>query len=406
MIHYAQEIRAYALLYTCMLAGLYFGELVARDNPRRARVGLLVCTCLMSYAHYTGLLIAVALWVYTWLRGGGVWRTGVLAAAWAALAMPMVMLGFSHASDKAAGGYWIHPLDGTQAVELLTAWTGHQAIDIWQSAGSAAGRSWAALVLSALLAAGIGLALITAPARREVGQRWAAGAMLAAGAAHAILITLISLAVVPIALERTTFPAFIPLIGLMALSAAPAARSWLRWVGTAACVAVAAVWTVAWPARVYASPERRPAEQTLFSAVAQHFRPGDVVAVFPSELQASAGYFLRHSATADQIHTTDVSRLRDAEDGLHLRAIPRKPDSAWFVSLRAAIVEMREQRPGQHGVWVVDLGIRSTGDADIHRLREWLESEYAPAFSISCGDRWTLAARRYELVGAATEGTD
>ena len=395
MIHYAQEIRAYALLYTCTLAGLYCGERVARDDPRRARVGLLAWACAASYAHYTGLLIAAALWVYTWLRGGGLWRTAVLAAAWAALVVPILVLGASHAADKAETGYWIDPLTGGRMLELVAEWTGHAYLQVWQAAGSGPGRAWAALGLSALLAAGLGLAMITSAARGEPQHRRAAGAMFATAAVHAVLVAVISLAVVAIALERTTFPAFIPLIGLMAMSCTPAVRGWIRVVGVVSCLLVAAIWMFTWPARVYASPERRPAEQTLFEAIAERLQPGDVVMVFPADLQASAGYFLRDRAGKDQIHSTDFPRLGDAEDGLRLLAIPRKRNSAWFVDFRAAVGKLRRRHPKRHGVWVVDLGPRSAGDPDRKRVREWLEHKYTAADAVACGDRWTLAAQYY-----------
>jgi hypothetical protein len=70
------------------------------------------------------------------------------------------------------------------------------------------------------------------------------------------------------------------------------------------------------------------------------------------------------------------------------------------------VIELQAKHPRRRGVWIVDLGIRSAGNAERQRLRQWLEREYTPTHFIACGDRWTLAARRYEFVGAATEGTD
>ncbi len=406
MIHYAQEIRTYALLYTCTLAGLYFGERVARDDLRRARVGLLVCACIMTYAHYTGMLIAIALLVYTWLRGGGLLRTAVLATAWAALAAPIVTLGVLHASDKAESGYWVDPLNAARMGELASAWTGHQDLNIWQDASPDVERAWAALGLSAGLAACLGMALLTSPARSDARLRRAVGAMLAAAIVHAGLVVVISRAAVPIALERTTFPACIPLIGAMGLSCTAGARRWIGTASLAACVVLAGIWTFIWTARVYASPERRPDERVLYDALAEQLRPGDLIAVFPAELQASAGYFLRDCASAIQIRSTDVCRLEDTEKGLRLLAIPRERSSAWLMDLRAAASELRARDPGAHGIWIIDLGPRSANDLDRQRLRDWLDADYTPADSLSCGDRWTLAAQHYVLIGAPASTTD
>ncbi len=395
MIHYAQEIRAYALLHACTLAGLYFGELVARGDARRDRAALLLCTCALGYAHYVGLLVAAALWVYVLLRRAGLRRTVVPAAAWAALVAPIIWLGASHASDKAERGYWIPPVTQSRMIEFTEAWTGHAALREWGEAGPGAARSSAALALSTLLAAGVGLALVTSIARRDADQRWAVAAFAGTAAGCLAGVLFISAAIVPIALPRTTFLAVLPLVGVAGFAAATPLRPWIGKVGLAGGLIVVTVGTFVWPARVYAGPERRPPEQTLFKAVAQRLKPGDVVIVFPADLQASAGYFLGTRATSGQIHSTDQPRLVDTPDGLRLIARPRERDSAWLADLRLATREARALHPEQHGIWLVDMGPRSTGDPDRQRLLEWLKEGYVPAESFACGERWPLAAQYY-----------
>ncbi|MCH7814758.1 MAG: TIM barrel protein, partial [Planctomycetes bacterium] len=151
MVHYAQEIRAYALLYTCLLAGLYYGERLAREGSRPARVGLLICTSVMSCAHFTGLLTAAALWVYTCLRGTGLRRTAITACAWLAVMVPVISLGLYHAVAKVQAGFWVPPLTVDRLVDLAASWTGHGWLTLWERAGSSIGRSWMALVGQAVL---------------------------------------------------------------------------------------------------------------------------------------------------------------------------------------------------------------------------------------------------------------
>jgi mannosyltransferase len=395
MIHYAQEIRGYALLYACTLAGLYFGEQVARQDRRRPRAGLLACACILSYVHYVGSLIAAALWVYALLRGAKRWRVMVLAAAWVALVSPILVLGLFHASDKMETGFWVHPVSGQLLPEMVAAWTGHMDLGIWQAAGAGTTRGWVALILGTLLVAGIGMALITAPARGERDQQLAVATMVGAAFTFVVLVVVFSLVAVPIAIERTTFPAFIPLLGVMAMSGSKASAGWTRLVGTVACVTVACAWSVTWLVRVYGTPERRPQEAQLFEWVAAGLQPGDVIAVFPGQMQASAGYFLQHRAREEQIHSADLLRLEDSADGLRLLPRPHRPEPAWFGNFQLAAAELRQRYPGQHGVWVVDLGPRSVGDPARRRVLEWLEGRYDASESFACGQRWSLSAQRF-----------
>ncbi|MHC4611022.1 MAG: hypothetical protein ACYS7M_11825, partial [Planctomycetota bacterium] len=151
MVHYGQEIRAYALLYGCMLAGLYCAERLVRRPSRGARVGLLVCACLMSYAHYVGLPAAAALWIYVWVRGAGLRQAAKLACIWTAVAAPVLALGVYHALLKADSGFWVIPLTAQRCWALVGAWAGqtsahfghHPSIELWEMTGATIAYSWA-----------------------------------------------------------------------------------------------------------------------------------------------------------------------------------------------------------------------------------------------------------------------
>ena len=395
MIHYAQEIRAYALMYTCMSAGLYYGERLARAHSRGDRAALLVCTCVLAYAHYVGLVVAVALWVYTALRGAGLRRTFFPACAWVALAMPILALGIYHAGQKQESGFWVPPLDWATALGMVSHWTGTEHLTLWEYAASNAAVPWIALVGRALLALALGVGLVLTIAAKPHRERLAALSMLATGFVFVSLMAVVGWIAVPIALPRTTFPAFIPLVGALALSGARREPAWMRRAGTAACLLLALVWAVTWLSYVTTCPERRPEERPLFAAVAEKFQPGDVMIVFTPEMQASAGYFMREVAQADQIHSTDQPRLADSPGGLKLRPIPRSANSTWFSGFRAAIADRQARYPAQHSVWLIDLGVRSVGDRDRRQVRRWLDQHYDLAEEISVGSQWTLGAHRF-----------
>jgi len=395
MVHYAQELRAYALLYTCLLGGLYFAERLARADTRSVRTGLLACACAMTYAHYVGLLATVALWLYALLRGVRPRRVAMLACAWAALVLPTLALGVYHVLDKQETGYWIAPLTPGRLLELAASWTGHATLALWEESAAGGWVPWAALVGRALLGAGLGTALLVSLAAGPLQRRRGAVASLAASLAFLAQVVVISLAAVSIGLQRTTFPVFIPLIGALALSHARCVPRWAGPIGRAACLLVTAVWATGWLFFVRDCPERRPQEQALFQAVAERFQPGDVLIVFTPELQVSAGYFLRDVARAEQIHTTELSRLEDGPRGLMLRPVPRAADSTWFNRFRLAVRQHRDRHLRAHAVWLVDLGMRSAGDPDRARVCRWLDERYARDAVVSVGSRWTLSARRF-----------
>ncbi len=407
MVHYAQEIRTYALLYTCTLAGLYYGERFAQANERRWRVGLLISIALIGYAHYTGLMIVAMLLGYALLRGAGKWRLAVVAAAWLAMTAPIFVLGLQHSAQKLDVGYWIQPLDLERAAELLRTWTGHHALRIWETAGATVTRSWAAWGLGtalslALVVAGI-LALVTADKLRQKIIL----ALLAVSLLHIVLIFAFCLAVVPIALQRTTFPAFIPLILVLALSACGgnAKQQLLRGtLGWWACIVISTCWATTWITRVRSSVERRPAVECIFQPIAEQMMSGDAVVVFPATMQVSAGYMLGKSTRADQIHCAEVSRLGDSATGLRLLPIPRTADEAWFGDFVLAVQRLRQHHPDQHGIWVVDMGIRSAGDPNRQKVLDWLGSEYIRDQQVECGVHWTFHARRYTLRGREEQG--
>ncbi|MCP4249475.1 MAG: hypothetical protein GY778_20730 [bacterium] len=395
MVHYAQEIRAYALVYTCLLAGLYYGERLAREGSRTARVGLLICTAAMSYAHFTGLLAAMALWVYTWIRGTGLRRTLITASAWLAVMVPVFSLGLYHAVAKVQAGYWVPPLTVDRLFDLAASWTGHGWLTLWERAGASIGRSWLALVGQALLTAGIGGALLLAVAPAQRRRQPAAWTMLLAGLVYLGLIVAVSLLAVSVALERTTFAAFIPLLGVAALSAGPDAGRRVRNAGTVCCMVVACVWTFTAVAQVFGDVERRPYEQRIFEHVADRFESGDVILVFPAEMQASAGYFLHGRASAQQIHATELPRLTGQSDGLRLMAAPREAESTWFSRFQLAVEELRAAHPGHHGIWLFDIGVRDSSNPDRLRALQWIRQHYVADPYLSVGQTWPMTVRRY-----------
>lgn len=403
IIHYAQELRAYALLYAALLAGLYCAERLARQYTRRVAVGLLICALLMSYAHYVGLFASVALWIYAGLRGKGWRRTAVLAGIWAALAVPVLALGLLHTSHRTTIGFWVAPLTFQRCGELVGSWIGltsarfgqHASIRLWEEGGGGFTYSWAAVVMQAVVTAGVGLALTIALLTRDRPRQAAAGAMFAAAAGFFVLIAAVSWAAVPIALGRTTFPAFVPLIGVMGLSAVHRGWDRLRLVGTVCCVAVAVAWLFVSMSLASSDLDRRPNERRVFGAIAERLGPADVVIVFSPEMQASAGYFLRDCARAGQIHCTEFPRLVDGPDGVRLRPVPREPDAGWFDRFRRAADQARAEHPDEHAVWLMDLGPRSGGDPDRRRVLEWLDERYVAVERVCVGERWALCARRF-----------
>lgn len=403
LVHYAQEIRGYALLYTCTLAGFYFGERLARQESRRIRVGLLLCACAMAYTHYVGPLIVVMLLLYTWLRGARLVRVLMIAGVWLSLVCPIVFLGLSHTAERAESGYWIEEVTGARLGELISSWTGHLYLWIWQSGGSGTGRAWAALILAAALYAGLGLSLLAALARRDAKQRKAVGTLLVTGATYLVLVLVFSSLFLPIALARTTFPAFIPCLALLALGASRSAPRWLTGLGTGACITLAVVWVGVCAVRAYSTPERRPDEAIIYAWIADRVGPGSLIVVFPGAVQASAGYFLEDRVRALQIQSPDLHRIRNTEEGLRLRPVPERTDSAWLPQIQWTAEQLAAGNQGRCDIFVVDMGPRSASDVRRKRLLEWMEPQYEPVESFATGSRWSWAVRRYLPRGPAGE---
>jgi hypothetical protein len=227
--------------------------------------------------------------------------------------------------------------------------------------------------------------------------RNAAWMLVATSATYAGALAMFSWLVVPIALERTAFAAFLPLLGVLALAGqSPGRRRWAI-VGTTAGVVIAAIWATTAVLSAAAPVERRPNENALYAELARRVTPADVLVIFPPELQASAGYFLRDKVSSDQIHTTEAVRLKDVNGRIRLLPEPRTPDTAWLDRVRLAAARFRSADLRRHGVWVVDMGIRSAGDKQRDRLVNWLLRGYEPAETIVVGDRWMFTAQHYVL---------
>jgi len=460
LVHYGQEVRTYALLYAVLLLGLGAAERSARTGRRSYRIGVIVTAVVLSYSHFVGLIAAGMLWVYMALRtaalvGSAVrtdrvgrvspalpsvdspphqtdrrtWRT-LLAGVWVwiILSLPAVAVGAFHSSLKIRHGYWIPSLGWEQAWALLTGCTGHEWIDLWEEAGPATVRPWVALAGRALLTAGIGGALLASLFHRRSDLRSAIGAMLAAAAAGTAVTLAVCWLVVPIALERTVFPLFLPLIGVLSLAcakgkadspltqpsgvkgsevgrydkpeigppgASPAILAPMPRIGTWACGLAVLLWAATSAGQIYGGVERRPNEQRLFGAVARAFQPGDVVIGFPADMQASLAYFLDGRASPEQVCCTDKSRLTSAGQHLRVLPVPLEHNPNWFDDFLTDVVRARFAHPKQHAIWLVSLGARTMSDPDLRRVQEWLDLFYRPAEGISCGDRWTLSAQRY-----------
>lgn len=395
MVHYAQEVRTYALLYTGLLAGLFYAERLARRADRRSSLGLLICVCLLSYAHYVGPMIGVGLWVYAWARGIAWQRIFRWVALWVLVTLPIIALGLLHAAHKVETGFWVPPIGTDVLKDLVFHLTGHYDLGLWQSAGQGLSREWTALL--AWLAIWLGMlgALAAVPLGRRRDSLLAGLALIASGLIYGLLLIGFSVAVVPIALERTLYPALIPILGAMALSATGDVR-WTRRVGTICCLLVSVTWAWVSIGRVFGPPERRQPEGQVFAAVAADFGPGDLLAVFPGNLQDSAAYFLGHQARAIQIHSPQFSRLQDTANGLRRLPVPRRENTDWLADLAAVADQLRLQYPQDHAVWMVDLGPRMFTDPRRQALWQWLRSnDYQPAQSYSTGLHWTLSARRY-----------
>ena len=414
MVHYAQELRAYALLYACLPAGLYCGERLARAYSRGPTVGLLLCALLMSYAHYVGLLAAVALLVYVWVRGVGPRRIAMMAGVWLALSAPLLVAAVLHASHRTVVGLWVEPLTFARIAELLGSciavssarFAQHVSIQLWEETGGQAWHSWLAVIMQAGVTLAVAGAMIVAVVTRGRSTRAGSGAMFAAAAAYGGLIAIVSWTAVPISLSRTVFPAFIPLIGVMALSAAGAGRPRFRTLGTVCCLTVAGIWLFLSTAPASGDVDRRPDEQGVFGAIAERFGQHDVLIVFTPEMQASAGYFLRDRARAAQIHCTEFSRLADGSDGIRLRPIPRRPNPDWFDHFGSAVDLARARHPQDHAVWLMDLGMRSAGSDDRRRVLAWLKERYVEVEQVRVGRRWSFSARRFVPTSRPDETTN
>ena len=403
LVHYGQEIRAYGLLYTLVLAGLYFGERLAVRPTPAARCGWLATCTLATWTHYLGLLATPALLVYAWLRGASLRQLLRLSGVWLLMAVPVVALAVLNAEHRSTAGFWVPPLTIERVGSLVGSWLAigtaqlgqHASLETWQATDGGAVQAWAAFGLRTLIftAVGSGLLLGGLPSLRAA--RSPARALLAMVLVYAGLIAGVSLAVTSLALTRATIITALPLLGLLGLAGARSHRRWYAGLGTACCVAVACAWLIVNQAVPPNDPGRRPKEPVAFAPIAAQWEPGDVLAVFSPELQASAGYFLADWATADQIHTTEQPNLLDTPAGLRLKPGRRQSDPDWFERVTQAVRRNAQTHPTEHAVWVLDLGPRSIGDPQRRSLLAWLKDGYVRDASYQVDGRWTFAVRRY-----------
>ena len=257
-LHYSQEIRGYTLLFAAVAAADLFFVRWEAHGRRRDRVGWALAAFAAVTTHTFAWWVVAVHAVLATRRRAALVTTGVVLLA----STPMLLALFEHLTTFRSQT-WIAPPDGAALLQLLWVLGGCGtllALLVW---------SLAALGLFAHLAPHL-----PAPLRRDDAlPGWRTAAVPGAQLALPFAVWLVSVAVLPMLVERYLLLSLLPLAGLAGAGVAA-----LRPAAARAVLVAALVLLSIGPLRdQYAQVERTALAQELSAQVAAEYRHGDVV---------------------------------------------------------------------------------------------------------------------------------
>jgi mannosyltransferase len=128
-VRYAQEARAYGLMvFLTLLSFYFFARLIRGDAHRYASVGYVVCTTLLMYTHFYGVLFVAAQIIFVLVNGQNLRRWILPGVALVLLYIPwVVLLGINVLSPTGAwrgGTTWIPEPTLVDVAKIFQAYSG------------------------------------------------------------------------------------------------------------------------------------------------------------------------------------------------------------------------------------------------------------------------------------------
>ncbi|MEP0843629.1 MAG: glycosyltransferase family 39 protein [Phycisphaerae bacterium] len=448
-VHYGQELRCYSLLFLLAALTLWAAQRAAgrpvsisgRNTPNhsrpaplagdgdpgdpnaarpsaRAAVALLSCLgALAAYTHAVGMFVwpMGAGFLLTWTGRHGarsLFRPAGLPL-WLILIAPMLWWNV-HLSASHRQGWWIPPLDVSNARQYAGEYLGLNVVEQWER--SRLPRPvWTAFVLERLLMLGPGVLCASALLNRST--RRAAGAALAATAAYVGLLELSSLLAVRGVLVRTLLPGWAPMLLLMGLGAAGAngehrpavslksprrcraglIRALCAGAPRAALGVVAGLCVVGWLWFAWAGPPRRPPCRAAFEWIRASLGRHDVVVFTTAGLEELTAYYLGDVVPVARMIGPNLPQVAGAPPVRRMIGNIDDPNS--HARLRAALAGARRAGGGDYNVWCLEFGtIRGPEPGNFHEV---LRERHALAAEFSGEDVRGVAAARYVPLRAA-----
>jgi len=361
-VHYSQELRVYSLLMLLVALCLWAAEGIVRE-PRSARRHFLwaLFAVLAAHCHAIGVFVFPMTGAYLLVRLG--WsRKGLALSPWSAVTWlagcaPMFAFNIYWAMQHKQTGWWIDPLTSTTALGLLQSFTGALTVMQWIQEALYPRLIGVFTWASSVFIFGLYAVLILA-ALWDRRVRGPALALLSAFAVFAGLMFATSLVGVPNMIDRTLLPAWVPILVLLGIAAAPmTSRPSVGWIRTGSVVVMVCLWAVGWAwLAKYSEYERRPSYAACFQWLRDRIGPDDMVVITPSWLEDSAAWYLRDVIAGEQLFTTDAPAYtgRPPRHTLahHRITVTGKQvrEGVWSDRLRQAL---RERQGKNFSVWLL-----------------------------------------------------
>ncbi|HSW44141.1 MAG TPA: glycosyltransferase family 39 protein [Phycisphaerae bacterium] len=416
LVHYSQELRVYGFMMLLVALCFWAIEMIVRD-PRSRRGHLLwgVFAALAAHCHAVGLFVYPMTAVYLLVRLSrqrrwsilSLWSTGV----WLVGCTPMFWFNLHWAAKHKTTGWWIDPVSGTRAYDLLCSFTGATVVS--QSAIEAIHNSLAdVLEIGSTYFIFACCVACAAAALRLPRTRNIALALLASLAVYTLLMLATSLTGVPNMIDRTMLPIAVPLLLLLGIGA----DSTLdldgpkRWLLPASAVLMAGLWAAGWFWMAeYSENERRAAQTECFRYLREELGADDMLVITPSWLEDSAAYHLRDIVSGEQLFTTDAPTYAGRPPRhmlMHSRITitgKRIKEGPWSERIRAA---RRERQGKDYSVWLISGFWQDFfQDPVVEQLESFFEGDFRRVDKYSATKLTGIVAQRYVSIRATQPAT-
>jgi hypothetical protein len=410
-VHYSQELRVYSLLMLLVVLSLWATEMIARDPKSRGGHFLWgLFAALAAHCHAIGVFIYPMTAAYLLVRLGWSRKWAILSpwstVTWLVGCSPMFWFNIHWALRHKTTGWWIDPVCTTTTLDLIHSFTGVLVVTQWIQEALKSG--WIGPLTKAAIVFIFGTCgLLIGAGLWNARTRRAAAGLLLAFAVFTGLMVATSLTGVPNMIDRTLLPAWVPILALFGIAAAPTrGRPMGNILLTGSALLMAGLWAAGWGwlAR-YSENERRYSQSDCFRWVRADLGPDDMIVITPSWLEDSAAWYLREVICGEQLFTIDAQAY-SGRPPHHTLMHPRITvtdeeikEGPWSQRIRAAI---RERQGRQYSVWLISgywqelLG----NDPVVEQLESFFKTGFRRVDKYTPPHLTGIVARRYVPVTA------